>query len=158
MALGALDAALVLYRPQTMEAVIAQHLARDRFVLLLMLIFGAVALALAAVGVYGVLAFAVTQRQHEIGVRMALGARAGQVRSIVMRQGIVVAGVGVVLGLAGSLALSGVLQSMAANVHARDPIVFGGATVVLLLAVVLAAYVPTRRAARVSPLEVLRGD
>lgn len=158
IALGALDAALVLYRPQTMEAVIAQHLARDRFVLLLMLIFGAVALALAAVGVYGVLAFAVTQRQHEIGVRMALGARAGQVRSIVMRQGIVVAGVGVVLGLAGSLALSGVLQSMAANVHARDPIVFGGATVVLLLAVVLAAYVPTRRAARVSPLEVLRGD
>lgn len=156
--LGTLDPALVLHRPQTMEAVIAQHLARDRFVLLLMLIFGAVALTLAAVGVYGVLAFAVTQRQHEIGVRLALGARAAQVRGIVMRQGMIVAGIGVVLGLAGSLSLSGVLQSMASHVRARDPFVFAGATAVLVLAVLLAAYIPTRRAARVSPLEVLRGD
>jgi len=156
--LGALDPALVVHRPKTMGAVIAQHLARDRFVLLLMLVFGAVALALAAVGVYGVLAFVVTQRQHEIGVRLALGARAGQVRAIVMRQGLAVAAIGVGLGLAGSMALSGVIQSMAANVRTRDPLVFGGATAVLVVAVVLAAYIPTRRAARVTPLEVLRGD
>ncbi len=156
--LAAIDPALVLHRPRTMDAVIAQHLTRDRFVLLLMFVFGAIALTLAAVGVYGVLSFLVTQRQHEIGVRLALGARAGQVRAIVMRQGLAVAGVGVLLGLAGSIALSGILQSMAANVHARNPAVFGGATAVLVIAVLLAGYVPTRRATRVSPLEVLRGD
>lgn len=157
-ALEAIDPALVVHRPRTMDAVVSQHLARDRFVLLLMLVFGGIALTLAAVGVYGVLSFVVTQRQHEIGVRLALGARAGQVRSIVMRQGLVVAGVGVVLGVAGSIGLSGFLQSISANVQARDPVVFGGATAVLVIAVVLAGYVPTRRATRVNPLDVLRGD
>ncbi|MBC7897949.1 MAG: ABC transporter permease [Cytophagaceae bacterium] len=156
--LAEVDPALVLFRPQAMEAVMARHLARDRFVLVLMLIFGAVALSLAAVGVYGVLSYLVTQRHHEIGVRMALGAQPGQVRAIVMRQGLVVAGVGVVIGVAGAAALGGVLQSLAQGVQARDPLVFAGATLVLGVAVVLAGYLPTRRATRVSPLEALRND
>ncbi len=157
-ALAEVDPALVLYRPQAMEGVMAKHLARDRFVLVLMLIFGGVALTLAAVGVYGVLSYLVTQRHHEIGVRMALGAQAAQVRSIVMRQGLVVAGVGIVIGLAGAAALGGVLQSLTQGVRARDPLVFLGATLVLGAAVVLAGYLPTRRATRVSPLEALRND
>jgi putative ABC transport system permease protein len=157
-ALAEVDPALVLYRPQGMEGVMARHLARDRFVLVLMLIFGAVALMLAAVGVYGVLSYLVTQRHHEIGVRMALGAQAGQVRAIVMRQGLVVAGIGIVIGVAGAAALGGVLQSLAQGVQARDPLVYLSATVVLGAAVVLAGYLPTRRATRVSPLEALRND
>jgi ABC-type antimicrobial peptide transport system permease subunit len=157
-ALTAVDPALVLHRPRTMESLLASHRARDRFVLLLMGTFGAIALTLAAVGVYGVLAYLVTQRNHEIGVRMALGAQPQQVRAIIMRQGLLVAGIGVVLGLAGAVALSGFLQSLASGVEARDPLVFVGATVVLALAIIAAAYIPVRRATRVSPLEALRTD
>lgn len=157
-ALAANDPSLVLHRPRTMESLLASHRARDRFVLLLMATFGAIALTLAAVGVYGVLAYLVTQRNHEIGVRMALGARPQQVRAIVMRQGLVVASIGVMIGLAGAAALSGFLQSIAIGVEARDPLVFVSATAVLALAIVGAAYMPVRRATRVSPLEALRTD
>ena len=157
-ALRAIDPALVLHRPRTMESLLASHRARDRFVLLLMATFGAIALSLAAVGVYGVLAYLVTQRNHEIGVRMALGARPQQVRAIVMREGLLVAGIGMMTGLAGAAALSGVLQSIAPGVEARSPLVFAGAMIVLALAVAGAALVPVRRATRVSPLEALRID
>jgi len=157
-ALTELDPALVLYRPRTMDDVVAQHRARDRFVLLLMVTFGAVALTLAAVGVYGVLSYLVTQRNHEIGVRMALGARPAQVRAIVMRQGLVLAGGGVLIGLTFAAGLSGLLHSLASGVDAKDPLVFGAATLVLAVAVLLAGYLPTRRATKVSPLEALRND
>jgi predicted permease len=156
--LRAIDPALVLHRPRTMESLLASHRARDRFVLLLMTTFGMIALSLAAVGVYGVLAYLVSQRNHEIGVRMALGARPQEVRAIVMREGLLVAGTGMMIGLAGAAALSGVLQSIAPGAEARDPQVFAGATIVLALAVAGAAFIPARRATRVSPLEALRTD
>jgi predicted lysophospholipase L1 biosynthesis ABC-type transport system permease subunit len=157
-ALASIDPALVLHRPRSMDAVLAQHRARDRFVLLLMTAFGAVALSLAAVGVYGVLSYVVSQRVHEIGVRMALGARSSQLRSLVIGQGMRVAGAGAVAGLLGAVALGGVLQALAPNVAARDPVVLAAAVVVLTVAVALAAYVPARRATSVNPLQALHKD
>jgi len=154
----AVDPQLVLHRPRSMDSVLAVHRARDRFVLLLMTVFGGIALTLATVGVYGVLSYLVTQRNHEIGVRLALGARPMQVRRIVMAEGTVLATAGIAVGLLGAAAFSGVLQSLATAARARDPLVFGISSVVLLVAVVAAAYVPARRATRVSPLEALRRD
>lgn len=156
--LATLDPALVLHRPRPLDDVVTRHRARQRFTLLLMGTFAAVALSLAAVGVYGVLSYAVTQRVHEIGVRMALGARPGQVRRSVLRHGVLIAGVGMAGGLVAAIGFSRVLQTLVFGVSPRDPMVF--ATVVLVLgAVVLAAgYVPARRATKVQPLEALRGD
>ncbi|HSA56280.1 MAG TPA: ABC transporter permease [Gemmatimonadaceae bacterium] len=154
--LGELDRALVLHQPRTMDAVLARHRSRERFTMLLMGTFAAIALSLAAVGVYGVLSYAVTQRTHEMGVRMALGAHPSHIRSIVIRQGLVIAGVGMAAGLAGALALSQVLDSLAFGVSPRDPVVFVTVSLVLAAVVVLAAYVPARRATRVDPLESLR--
>jgi putative ABC transport system permease protein len=157
-ALAALDPALVLHRPRPLDDVVAQHRARERFTLLLMATFAAVALSLAAVGVYGVLSYAVTQRVHEIGVRMALGARPVQVRAAVLRHGLLIASLGMAAGLVAALGLSRALERLVFGVSPRDPLVF--VTVVLVLgAVALAAgYVPARRATRVQPLEALRGE
>jgi len=131
--------------------------ARERFTLLLMTTFAVVALTLAAVGVYGVLSHAVTQRTHEIGVRMALGARPAQVRAIVLGQGMLLAGVGMVVGLGAAFVVSDVLASLAFGVSPRDPLVFGSVTLVLGAVIVGAGYVPARRATSVDPLESLRG-
>jgi hypothetical protein len=145
-------------RPRAMDDVLAGHRARERFTLLLMTMFAVVALTLAAVGVYGVLSYAVTQRTHEIGVRMALGARPSQVRAIVMGQGLLLAGIGMVLGLAGAFAVSDVLASLTFGASPRDPLVFGIVTLVLGAVIVMAGFLPARRATRVDPLDSLRGD
>ena len=156
--LSAIDNALVLFQPRTMEAVVARHRARDQFTLLLMVVFAAVALSLAAVGVYGVLSYTVSQRTHEIGVRMALGARPGQVRAIIMGHGISVAGIGMIIGLAGAFGLSRLLESLVFGVSTQDPTVFVGVAVVLAFVVIAAGYVPARRATRVDPLDALRSE
>ncbi len=156
--LARIDPALVLYQPRAMDTVLARHRARERFTLLLMATFAGVALSLAAVGVYGVLSYVVTQRTHEIGVRIALGARPAQVRAIVMRQGLIVAGIGMLVGLAGAFALSRLLRTLAFGVSTRDPVVFMGVTLVLGVVVVAAGYIPTRRATRVDPLDALRAE
>ncbi|MEE8135488.1 MAG: ABC transporter permease [Gemmatimonadales bacterium] len=157
-ALAAIDPALVLYHPRSMEAVIGRHRARDQFTLLLMVVFAAVALTLAAVGVYGVLSYTVSQRTHEIGVRMALGARPGQVRATVMVHGATVAGIGMLVGLIGAFGLSRLLESLVFEVSSRDPTVFFGVAIVLALVVLAAGYVPARRATRVDPLDALRSE
>jgi hypothetical protein len=156
--LARIDPALVLYQPRAMDTVVARHRARERFTLLLMATFASVALSLAAVGVYGVLSYVVTQRTHEIGVRMALGARPAQVRAIVLRQGLIVAGIGMGVGLAGAFALSRLLQTLAFGVSTRDPLVFVSVALVLGTVVVAAGYIPARRATRVDPLHALRTE
>jgi putative ABC transport system permease protein len=108
--------------------------------------------------VYGVLSYSVTQRTREIGVRMALGAQPMQVRVIVLAHGMAVAGVGVLIGAAGAFALARVLQLLALEVNPRDPLVFSVATLVLCGVVLIAGYLPARRATRVDPLEALRSD
>jgi putative ABC transport system permease protein len=154
--LAQVDRALVVYHPRTLEAVVARHFARDQFTLVLMGVFAAIALSLAAVGVYGVLSYAVSQRTHEIGVRLALGARPGQVRRIILREGVVIGAIGTVIGVAGALALSRVLSSLVFGTSTRDPFVFVAVTLVLGGVVLAASYVPARRATRSDPLDALR--
>jgi ABC-type antimicrobial peptide transport system permease subunit len=154
--LAHVDRGLVVYRPRTMEAVLARHLARERFTLVLMAVFAAIALSLAAVGVYGVLSYAVSQRTHEIGVRLALGALPGQVRRIILREGVAIGAIGTATGVASALALSRVLQALVFGTSPRDPLVFVVVTLVLGGVVLAASYVPARRATRADPLDALR--
>jgi len=125
---------------------------------LLLTIFGAVALVLSAIGIYGVLAFGVAQRVREFGVRQALGADGGAILRLVLGQGLRTIGIGAVIGIAGSLALSRYLESLLYGVTARDLGVLAGVTVVLLIVAAAACYIPARRATKVDPLVALRAD
>jgi putative ABC transport system permease protein len=123
---------------------------------MLLTMFGAVALALSAIGIYGVLAFAVAQRVREFGIRQALGADPRSILSLVLKQGIVTAGAGVALGLAASLALARLLQTLLFGVTPHDAGVFASVAVVLFSVAMIACYVPARRATRVDPMVALR--
>ena len=125
---------------------------------LLLTIFGAVALILSAIGIYGVLAFGVAQRVREFGVRQALGADGGTILRLVLGQGLRTIGIGAVIGIAGALALSRYLESLLYGVTARDLGVLAGVTVVLLVVAAAACYIPARRATKVDPLVALRAD
>jgi len=128
----------------------------QRFAALLLAIFGAVALVLAAVGIYGVISSSVARRTHEIGVRMALGAARRDVMRMVVGQAVLLAGIGVAAGVAGGLALTRVIRSLLYGVSATDPWAFAGVAFLLLAVAALAGYIPARRAARVSPSVALR--
>jgi ABC-type antimicrobial peptide transport system permease subunit len=143
---------------QTMDQLVSSALGPRRFAMVLLAIFAAVALVLAAVGIYGVMSFDVARRSQEIGVRMALGAQAGEVLRLVLRQGLVLAGIGVLLGVLGSLALTGLIRSQLYEMSAVDPVTFGLVVVLLLAVASLASLVPARRATRVDPLSAMRAD
>jgi predicted permease len=141
---------------RTMDQWIGRSLETRRTPMLLLALFGAVAMVLSAIGIYGVLAFGVAQRVREFGIRQALGAGRREILSLVLTQGLRTAGVGVLLGLAASVALSRYLQSQLFGVGTRDLSVFGGVTALLLAVAVAACYVPARRATRVDPMVALR--
>jgi ABC-type antimicrobial peptide transport system permease subunit len=124
--------------------------------MLLMTVFGGMALLLAAIGIYGLMAYSVAQRTQEIGIRLALGAEGSQVRNMVVRQGMGLALAGVVVGVAAAWALSRLIESFLFGVRARDPLVFVTVPLVLALVALLAVWLPANRAARVSPIESLR--
>jgi ABC-type antimicrobial peptide transport system permease subunit len=130
----------------------------DRMVGVLTAGFAALATLLAAVGLYGVLAYTVAQRTREIGVRMALGADGGRVRRLVLRQVAAMALVGGIIGLAGAVAIGRAAESMLFRLDGRDPVVLASAAGVLLLAALVAGWVPARRAARLSPVMALRHE
>ena len=153
-----MDGALVLYQPRTMNDVLGRQIAKDKFVLILMAVFATVALSLAAVGIYGVLSYSVNQRVHEIGIRMALGARATQVRGIVVSQAALVAGLGMTAGLAGAYGLSRFMQSLLFEVTVTDPMVFGGVPALLAVVAFVAGYLPARRATKIDPMVALRRE
>jgi ABC-type antimicrobial peptide transport system permease subunit len=121
-------------------------------------IFGTLALALAAIGLYSVIAYAVTQRQHELGVRVALGAEGGQIRALILRQGLALAAVGVALGIVASLGAGKWIEPLLYEVSPRDPVVFAGVAAVLLVTALVACLLPARRAALVDPNVTLKSD
>lgn len=154
--LGQLDASLPLFSVRTMDEVIADGAQRQRFVSLLIGSFAALAALLAAIGLYGVLSYLVTQRTREIGIRMALGASRGQVLGEVLRSGARLALAGFVLGLAGALAAGRILAALLHEVRPGDPAVFAATSAMLAAVAFIACYIPARRAARLEPTEALR--
>jgi putative ABC transport system permease protein len=155
-AIQAVDPEQPVYRVRTMEELVEGSLARRRLSMLLLSVFAGAAVMLAAVGIYGIMAYWVNQRSHEMGVRMALGAGRLDVLRLVLRQSLMLAGVGVAVGLVGSLALTRFIASLLFNVRANDPMTF--LTVALSLAAValLASFIPARRATKVDPMVSLR--
>jgi len=155
-AVEAIDPEQPIYDVRSMDQWMARSLEGRRTPMLLLALFGLVALALSAIGIYGVLAFAVAQRARELGIRQALGADRRAILALVLGQGLRTAGLGVAIGLAGALALTQYLQSLLFGVEVRDVAVFGWVTTLLLAVAVLACTVPARRATRIEPVEALR--
>jgi putative ABC transport system permease protein len=141
-----------------LDAYLGQSVAQRRFSMALLGIFSAVALVLAALGIYGVLAYSVAQRTREIGVRMALGARDGAVAAMVVREALGVVATGLAIGIAGALALTRVLGSLLYDISPTDPFTFAGVACVLGAVALTASYLPARRAARVDPIVALRNE
>jgi putative ABC transport system permease protein len=157
-AVQAVDPALPLYEVMTMSERMETSLAARRLNLLLLGVFAALALLLAGVGVYGVIAYLVSQRAHEIGIRMALGAQASDVLRMVVWQGMRLTLIGVALGLAAALALTRVMKNLLFNVSANDPATFAGIALLLAGVALIASYIPARRATKVDPLLALRHE
>ena len=151
-----LDPEMPVFDVATMDQRLHDSLARRRFSMFLLGLFAAVASILAAIGIYGVITYSVNERTHEIGIRLALGAPPGSVRQLVIRQGLVLTGVGVLIGLAGAFALTRVLSSLLYGVSSTDPSTFVVTPLALGGVALLASYIPARRAARVDPMIALR--
>ncbi|MGB6962507.1 MAG: ABC transporter permease, partial [Candidatus Acidiferrum sp.] len=151
-----LDPQLALGSVRTMDEVISRSTASRRFSLVLVGAFAALALVLAAIGIYAVLAYTVARRTHEIGLRMALGARRGDVVRLILGQGLRVTAIGIICGLAGALGLTRFLQSLLYEVQPTDPPTFAGVLLLLVIVSVAASYLPARRAMRVDPMVALR--
>ena len=147
-----------LYHVATLQQVLSESLAPRRFNMLLLGIFAGIALALATVGIYGVMAFSVTQRTHEIGIRMALGAHKRDVLKMVVGQGLKLALLGVAIGIVGAFALTRFLSSLLYAVKPTDPLTFISVSLILIAVALLACYIPARRAANVDPMVALRHE
>jgi putative ABC transport system permease protein len=154
----ALDRQQPLYNVRTAEQVLERSIARPRFNMLLITILASVALILAAVGIYGVISYSVTQRTHEIGVRMALGASVSDVLKLVVGQGMLLAGIGVVLGLVAAFGVTRIMATLLFGVTATDPVTYFGLALLLTLIALVACYVPARRATKVNPVNALRAE
>ncbi len=141
-----------------MREVYDQSMARTSFTLVMLGIASAVALALGIIGIYGVIAYSVSQKRREIGIRLALGAQVGELRRMFVGQGLALAGIGGALGLGASALLMRLLKSLLFGVSALDPVTYLGVPVVMALAAGLASYLPARRAAAVDPVETLKAE
>jgi ABC-type antimicrobial peptide transport system permease subunit len=151
-------AALPVSDVQTMDEIVANSTSSQRFHMLLMSVFGGAALILAAIGIYGVMAYSVAQQTQEIGIRLALGAERSRVQRTVMGQGVRLAGIGVAIGLISSYALSAFLVNFLFGVKALDPLTFAAAPMALIVVTLFAVWLPARRASRVDPVIALRSS
>jgi ABC-type antimicrobial peptide transport system permease subunit len=141
-----------------MEELLAEGAAQPRFVTTLLGSLSAIALLLAIVGIYGVIAYSVSERTQEMGIRMALGAGRADILRLVLRQGLMLACLGIAAGLAASLALSRLLASLLYHVSTTDPAIFAATAVIFAAIAMLASYLPALRATRVDPMVALRGN
>jgi putative ABC transport system permease protein len=157
-ALKDVDPGLPLLNPQTMPAIIAQQSADRRLGMVLLAIFAGLAIVLASIGLYGVMAYLVGQRTGEIGIRVALGAGPGVVRRMVVMEGMRVAAGGILLGALAALGLTRLLQSFLFDVRPSDPSIYAGISVLICGVAFCACWVPARRASRVDPLVALRAE
>ena len=155
---GGMDATLPIVRPRTMDDVFAETIARPRFLAVLLMIAAGLALALAAIGTYGVLSYAVSQRRKEIGIHMAMGATRQRVLGMVLGQGMALAAVGLVVGVGASFLLTRFLQTQLFNVKPSDPATLGAVVVFIATVALVACYLPAHRATRVDPMVVLRDE
>jgi len=155
-AVWSVDRSVALADVRTMNQVIARSVVRRKFTMSLLSIFAGLALALAAVGLYGVMAYSISQRTHEIGIRMALGARRADVLKMVIKQGMAMAGAGVVLGIVAALALTRLMSGLLFGVTASDPLTFLILASLLAVVALFANYIPARRATKVDPMVALR--
>jgi putative ABC transport system permease protein len=153
-----IDRDVPIYSVMTMDERVGASIGAQRFYASLIGVFAVVALALAAVGLYGVIAYAVSQRTHELGVRVALGATTDRISRMVISEGLVLTGIGVSLGIVGALLLGRVVSSLLFGVSSRDPLTLVGVVVALAAIAMVASWLPARRAARVDPLIAIRGD
>jgi predicted permease len=152
------DSQLAVAHERSLEQVFAEATGRQTFNMTLLSVFAGVALVLAALGIYGTLSYSVEQRSQEIGIRMALGADASDLKKMVMRQGLALAGLGMLIGLAGSLALSRLVTTLLYGVYPNDPLSFAAIAVLLTGVAILATWLPARRATQVDPLSALRHE
>lgn len=152
----AIDKDQPIAQVQTLDDKLSESIAPQRFTLLLLGIFALIALSLASAGIYGVMSYAVAQRTHEIGMRMALGAQQRDVLKLMVRQGMNLVVIGVMFGLAGAFATTRLMTTLLFDVTAKDPVTFVVVTAVLMIVALLACYIPARRAAKVDPLVALR--
>jgi len=155
-AVAAVDREQPLARIISMEQVAENSVANRRFSMLLLTLFAGVAMALAAVGIYGVVSYSVTRRTREIGVRLALGAQRSDVLAMIVRQGLTLALAGAAIGLVAAFSLTRVMKTMLFGITATDPLVFGAVALVLTGVAALACYIPARRATKVDPVIALR--
>ncbi len=153
-----IDAALPVSTVRTMDEWVSNNAARPRLNAILLAVFASVAMLIAAIGIDGVLAYSVNQRTKEIGLRMALGAPRGRVLQLIVREGMVVGGIGIGAGIAGALALSRVLESLVLDVSVRDPLTYAAVAAALALVALAACVIPARKASRVDPMVALRCD
>jgi ABC-type antimicrobial peptide transport system permease subunit len=154
----ALNPRIPISLPRTMTDVVAASTSRASFTMVILASAAGVALILGLVGIYGVISYVVSQRTREIGVRMALGASGATVRGMIVRQGGLLALIGILLGLAGAAALSRVMATLLFGVSARDPLTYGGVAAGLAVVALLASWIPALRAAGVDPAIALRND
>jgi putative ABC transport system permease protein len=158
LALREIAPELPVYRLEPLERLIADSMARERFAMTLIAVFSVVALILAAAGIYGVMAYAVAQRTREFGIRLAVGARAGDLRRLVLGRGAKLIGSGLALGAVGAFVTTKLIQSLLYNTAARDPFIFVVTATILAVVALAACWVPARRAGRVDPISALRAE
>jgi ABC-type antimicrobial peptide transport system permease subunit len=145
-----------MYNAHTMDEIISDSLAARRFSMILLGVFAALALALSSIGIFGVISYVVSQRTHEIGIRMALGAQRSDVLRLMLGDGMKMTLIGVAIGVVAALLVTRLMQNMLFGVSAADPLTFAAVAVILSGVALLACYLPTRRAMRVDPMVALR--